>query len=316
MGSVDRHFARVALCVCLLLAGAALLPSSALAIDAPSVAASAPQSPAVDDEAARLRAMLQQESPGLITDTPQTEAAWVQLAQREFAAAGNRIDRAQLLVVVDRNPRAQEMRIVLAQPAGPWASLGGVKVSTGRPQGFEHFLTPTGVFRHTDRILDWRAEGTFNAHHVRGLGVAGMRVWDFGWQRAFKGWGAPGDIGRMRLLMHATDPARLQRRIGRPASDGCIRLPDVMDRFLDAHGVLDADYERAARRNPRFAQLLLPDRTPTPLAGDTLVVIDSSGNPPLAELGNRAAEAQPAPRHPPRHASRGHIRIASAHRHR
>ena len=45
------------------------------------------------------------------------------------------IDRPQLLVVVDRNPRVQQMRLVLAQPQGQWKDLGGTKVSTGRPVG-------------------------------------------------------------------------------------------------------------------------------------------------------------------------------------
>jgi hypothetical protein len=80
----------------------------------------------------------------------------------------------------------------------------------------------------------------------------------------------------MRLLLHATDPATLERRIGRAASDGCVRIPTAMDRFLDEHGVLDRDYEKAAQSNTRFADLLLPDRTPTPLAGNALVIIDSS----------------------------------------
>jgi hypothetical protein len=55
-----------------------------------------------------------------------------------------------------------------------------------------------------------------------------------------------------------------------------VRIPDAMNRFLDRHGILDADYERAARRDRRFAALLMPDRTPTPLAGNLLVVIDSA----------------------------------------
>ena len=83
----------------------------------------------------------------------------------------------------------------------------------------------------------------------------------------------------MRLLLHATDPATLERQIGRAASDGCVRIPTAMNRFLDAHGVLDRDYERAAQRNARFAALLLPERTPTPLAGNALVVIDSAETP-------------------------------------
>lgn len=65
-----------------------------------------------------------------------------------------------------------------------------------------------------------------------------------------------GGEGNIRLLLHATDPDYLEHRRGRPASKGCVRIPAAMNRFLDRHGVLDADYERAA--------------------GDALVVIDSS----------------------------------------
>ncbi len=236
----------------------------------------------------------------MIVDTPDSARAWIEYAQAAIAPGGYKIDRPQLLVVVDRNPHVQQMRIVLARPDAPWQSLGGSKVSTGRPRGFEHFLTPTGVFPHTDRILDWRAEGTFNENHVRGLGMEGMRVWDFGWQRAVKGWGPPGGVGTMRLLLHATDPATLERRIGSAASDGCVRIPTAMNRFLDLHGVLDSDYEQTAQRNARFAALLLPGRTPTALAGSALVIIDSSEDPalqgsttpPAAALNQGSAPAQ------------------------
>ena len=188
------------------------------------------------------------------------------------------IDWPQLLVVVDRNPDIQQMRIVLARPDGEWHSLGGTKVSTGQTGRRDYYLTPTGVFLHTDLILDWRAQGTFNAQHIRGLGLKGMRVWDFGWQRTVKGWGTE-EEGDIRLLLHATDPDALERRLGRPASKGCVRVPAAMNRFLDRHGILDADYERAARDDPAFEALLLSDRTPTPLAGNALVVVDSSDSP-------------------------------------
>ena len=49
-----------------------------------------------------------------------------------------------------------------------------------------------------------------------------------------------------------------------------------MNRFLDRHGILDADYEQVAKGDPRFEALLLPTRAPTPLAGNALVVVDSS----------------------------------------
>jgi hypothetical protein len=143
------------------------------------------------------------------------------------------------------------------------------------------YLTPTGVYLHADLILDWRAEGTFNAQHIRGLGLKGMRVWDFGWQRTAKGWGT-GEEGDIRLLLHATDPDALERRLGRPASKGCVRIPTAMNRFLDRHGILDADYERAAKDDAAFDALLLPDRRPTPLAGNALVVVDSSDAPAAA----------------------------------
>jgi hypothetical protein len=318
---------------------AGLVLAAALCLASPTTGSAAPaaaeasgtpatQSPTVDEEAAGLAQALRQEVPGLISDTPESAQAWIAYAQTVIAPAGYKVGRPQLLVVVDRNPRVQQMRIVLARPDGAWQSLGGAKVSTGLPRGFEHFLTPTGVFLHTNRIVDWRAEGTYNENHVRGLGAEGMRVWDFGWQRALKGWGPPGGLGKMRLLMHATDPATLERRIGRPASDGCVRIPTAMNHFLDIHGVLDADYERAARQNVRLAALLRPDRAPTPVAGDALVIIDSAGSStsaPPQEIPNQtsapvqplapAAEA-PARRGAKRHAAVHHSDRSGSHSHR
>ena len=242
----------------------------------------------VEGEAARLRAALHREVPNLIVDTPESEKDWLVRAHYAVAASHLEISRAQLLVVVDRNPAVQQLRVVLARPEANWESLGGTKVSTGQTGRFDYYVTPTGVFLHTDAILDWRAEGTYNAQHIRGLGVKGMRVWDFGWQPAEKGWGI-GETGEIRLLLHATDPAYLERRLGQAASKGCVRTPAAMNRFLDRHGVLDADYERAAKDDPRFAALLLPDRTPTPLAGDALVIVDSSE--PLPVAGQRSPAA-------------------------
>jgi len=58
-----------------------------------------------------------------------------------------------------------------------------------------------------------------------------------------------------------------------------VRIPTTMNRFLDRHGILDVDYERAAKDERRFLALLLPGRSPTPLAGNMLVVVDSSEPP-------------------------------------
>jgi hypothetical protein len=62
------------------------------------------------------------------------------------------------------------------------------KVSTGQAGRRGYFITPIGAFQHTDDILDYRALGTFNENHIRGLGMKGTRVWDLGWQTAERGW--------------------------------------------------------------------------------------------------------------------------------
>ncbi|WP_343713219.1 L,D-transpeptidase [Inquilinus sp.] len=236
----------------------------------------------VDAEFARLRATLAQEVPGAIADLPEAGQHWAGLAQRAIAARGQAIRRPQLVMVVDRNPAVQEMRLVLARPSGPWRSMGGTRVSTGQEGRHGYFITPTGVFPHTDAILDWRAEGTFNANGIRGLGLRGMRVWDFGWQAAERGWDADGSTAEIRLLVHATDPDTLEQRLGRPASKGCVRVPGPMNVFLDRHGILDSDYEAAAKADPRYEAVLRPDRTPTPLAGNMLVIVDSAQGPMAA----------------------------------
>ena len=105
-----------------------------------------------------------------------------------------------------------------------------------------------------------------------------------------KGWtevaGKPDRIP-IRLMLHATDPDKLEQRLGRPASQGCVRVPATMNRFLDRHGVLDADYERAATTDIKFRALLLPGREPSPLAGNTLIVVDSSERPQVVAVSAR-----------------------------
>ena len=269
-----------------------LLFASLLAVQARGQSPAAPIAPAmpppnagnnIESEIARLRLALAREVPHLIRDEPARAAEWVALARAQLAAGGDKIERAQLMVAVDRNPRVQQMRILLARSNGPWQDLGGTKVSTGQAHRVGYFITPRGVFKHTDVILDWRAEGTFNENHIRGLGLKGMRVWDFGWRKARRGWGNVPEEDDIVLLLHATDPVYLEPRLGHPASKGCVRIPAAMNRFLDRHGVLDREYEIAAKSDIRFRALLRPDRTPTPLAGDRMVVFDSAE--PAASVG-------------------------------
>ena len=253
--------------------GTAVLPTAA------ATPAGAMTPAAIAAELARLRAALAAEVPQAIVPAPERDRQWIARAQAVIATEGLPLDPPQLLVVIDRNPEVQELSVMLAGPDGAWEVIGGSRVSTGSAGRRDYYITPVGVFLHTDAILDWRAEGTFNENHIRGLGLRGMRVWDFGWVPARKGWRADGETGDIRLLLHATDPDVLEARLGQPASKGCVRVPAAMNRFLDRHGVLDADYERAAVSDARFRALLAPERDPTPLAGHALLVIDSSGTP-------------------------------------
>jgi hypothetical protein len=238
-------------------------------------------------EADALQAAMAREVAGVMLPGRTLSDAVATRAIAMMRGAQRGIEGPQLVIVVDRNPAVERLYVMLAQSGGPehWRALGAVRVSTGQAGRKEYYITPVGVFGHGNEILDFRAQGTFNEHHVRGLGLAGMRVWDFGWQWAVKGWHTDGAGGDIRLQMHATDPDLLERRLGRPASEGCVRVSSSMNRFLDRHGVLDADYEAQAPHNASLRALLAPDRAPTRLAGRLMVVIDSSlpiDTPPTA----------------------------------
>ncbi|HVY15349.1 MAG TPA: hypothetical protein VHB27_08980 [Rhodopila sp.] len=291
-GRTTRHLGLACAIALLALGGCTQAPVTEAGPPAQPPAAAISAQAAVAAEVARLQADLMREVPQAIPPDPVSDRVWIALAKQRLAASAVVIDQAQVIVVVDRNPRVQQLRIIAAQPAdGPWSVIGGSKVSTGQAGRRGYFITPTGVFPHLTDILDYRALGTFNENHIRGLGRKGMRVWDFGWQTAEKGWQPDHETGEIRLLVHATDPDYLEQRLGHPASKGCIRVPASMNRFLDFHGILDADYERAAAQDARLAEILLPDRRPTELAGRLLVVVDSSPDSAEASvrLGGRTA---------------------------
>ncbi len=242
-----------------------------------------PAGPAVNgtasasDSADGLRAAMAAEVANLLPPSRVHAANTAWRAAGMLRLAGQQIDTPQLVVVVDRNPAVETLSLMLARPGAPdgWQLIGAAHVSTGQSGRKDYYITPIGVFAHTDAILDFRALGTYNEHHVRGLGLAGMRVWDFGWQWALKGWHTDNAGGDIRLQMHATDPKLLEGRLGRPASEGCVRVSSSMNKFLDRHGVLDTDYERVAVTDVRFNALLAANRTPTRLAGRLLIVIDT-----------------------------------------
>ena len=88
-----------------------------------------------------------------------------------------------------------------------------------------------------------------------------------------RGWGAGGK-SIMRLQMHATDPDFLEKRLGEPASNGCIRISATLNRFIDRYGLIDADYEQVAQHG-RLPWVLCGDRTPVVTPGRYLVVVDT-----------------------------------------
>ena len=201
------------------------------------------------------------------------------LAEEALTRAGVTLAQPQYLAVVDRDPWVQAFLLLWRSAPGAYVLVGASPVSTGRPGSFDHFQTPLGVFEHTVANPDYRALGSPNSGGIRGYGVKGMRIFDFGWQRGPKGWG-DGAVSQMRLQMHATDPNLLERRLGTAQSKGCIRIPATLNRFLDHFGVLDAAYEEAARDGSKL-WVLDAQRQPAAGMGRYLLVVDSgrSGRP-------------------------------------
>ncbi|MBK7000065.1 MAG: L,D-transpeptidase [Rhodoferax sp.] len=179
----------------------------------------------------------------------------------------------QAVVLVDRNPNIQAAFVVLGTPGGYWSWLGASAISTGKTGSYEHFLTPTGVFPHTLDNPDFRSEGTRNKFRIRGYGVRGLRVFDFGWQMAERGWGV-GGTSQMRLQMHATDPDRLESRLGSVQSEGCIRISAKLNSFLDSHGILDASYQKAIA-DGQDLWVIKPNQQTIATPGRYLVIVDS-----------------------------------------
>jgi len=257
------------------------VPNAIAAPLAANPAVVVPPLPALDNdaarrEAARLTGLMRTDIPFFTMFTPAARDRWLALAHQQVEQTNTIIDRAQIVMVVDRNPLVQRVCFVLALPNGDWSVIGGTRVSTGQSGRKYYYITPTGVFENGVDRLGYRAEGTKNENGIRGIGAKGMRVWDMGWQWATKGWLPSHEKGEIRLEIHATDPDFLESRLGRPASEGCIRVPAKLNVFMDHYGILDAEYEQAASYDIRFRALLPKNRQPTSIAGDLVVVVDSS----------------------------------------
>lgn len=202
------------------------------------------------------------------------QRAYAERLAQALSAAGLHELAPQHVLLVDRHPLVQAVLLYRVTPSGRLAFAGASPVSTGQPGSYEHFATPLGVFEHTLANPDFRAEGTRNENGVRGYGLEGRRVFDFGWVDAPKGWGDRAE-SVMRLQVHATDPDLLEPQLGRPRSKGCIRIPAALDEFLDRRGILDLEYLAAADAGASL-WVLRADRDPTRWPGKYLVVIESA----------------------------------------
>ena len=165
---------------------------------------------------------------------------YAQLLASTLGEAGISQLPPEYVVLVDRSPRVQAAMIFWEAPDGPFHFIGATPVSTGLPGTYEHFETPLGVYDHVTDNPDFRAEGNLNEFGIRGYGVQGMRIFDFGWVTAPKGWGNRA-LSQMRLQLHATDPDRLDSRLGTAQSKGCIRTTGSFNTFLDRYGILDGN---------------------------------------------------------------------------
>ncbi|MEO7337922.1 MAG: murein L,D-transpeptidase [Caldimonas sp.] len=224
---------------------------------------------------------------------------YIAMLRKSLAEGGHPDPVAQSFVGVDRSAHVQAAFVILKAPVGSWNWIGATSVSTGKTGSFDHFLTPLGVFPHALDAPDFRALGTLNQNRIRGYGVRGRRVFDFGWQLAERGWGK-GGTSKMRLQMHATDPHVLEGRLGGVASEGCIRIPAKLNVFLDRHGILDADYEQA-QAGGDVQWILKPDRQTIDWPGRFMVIVDSQSlvRPAWSRPPGAGSQPMGAPALPP-----------------
>lgn len=183
---------------------------------------------------------------------------------------------SQYFIVVDSSVKKQNLML------GYWDSTNQAfqlspnmtKVSTGRTGSAQHFITPTGWVEQLPENGTYRAEGTKNENGIRGYGIKGMRVWDFGWQNATTGWLKKPEVRQIRMQMHATDPQYLEQRLGTPASQGCLRLSAETNQFLDKYAIIDRNIEQS-----KIKWALKKERTPVTNEGSFVLVVNTESTP-------------------------------------
>jgi hypothetical protein len=206
-------------------------------------------------------------------ELPAHEAKYYEeLIQAALLRADISLITPQYLLVIDRNPYVQVSLLAWRSAQGEFRWIGVSPVSTGIPGFLNHFETPTGVFAHTLTNPDFRSDGAATDDASCTYGPKGMRVFDFGLHKAPRGWG-DGALASMRLQMHS-DFDTVEFRLGVAQTRGCIHIPESLNRFLDRYGVIDAEYEQAARER-RTPSVLDPRRQTVSDPGRYLIVIDS-----------------------------------------
>jgi len=227
------------------------------------------------DDGRKLAPLFEQQVTRRLEVPPTEQEHYAQLLMSALNDAGLSQLPPQYFLVVDRSPEIQAAMIFWKSPDGAFDLIGATPVSTGRPGTYEHFVTPLGVYEHRISNPDFRSRGTRNKFGIRGYGARGMRIFDFGWVRAPKGWGDQA-LSRLRLQVHATDPNRLDPRLGTVQSEGCVRTTASFNVFLDHYGILDGDYEHSTKG--QRSSVLSSNRAPTPWSGRYLVVVDSQSH--------------------------------------
>jgi hypothetical protein len=280
-------------------AGAAIAAACSVAPAAFAEADAAIPGVEVEDAGPPLAAAFEREVTPRLHPPADVEAAYADRLEQVLRNAQAQPAQPEFVVLVDRSRAIQSLMVWWGGGGQPWRLVGAAPVSTGLAGRYEHFETPWGLFVHDLSNPDFRAEGTPNELGIRGYGSKGARVFDFGWVAAAKGWGDRG-LSVMRLQLHATDPDRLEQRLGTAQSKGCIRTSASLNRFLDQHAILDGDYDRALAAGATF-WVLREDREVTAWSGRLLVVVDSKAavrpdwsRPPASASRRRAAPAASA----------------------
>lgn len=191
------------------------------------------------------------------------------IAKLENSNYQDKLTISQYFVASDRNPKKQNAALVFWDNENKnFEVYGYTKVSTGSVR-IKHFFTPLGWFENITSNGSYRAQGTKNENGIRGYGNKGMRVWDFGWTPSSSGVVKNLNID-IRFQMHATDPNFLESRLGRPDSQGCLRVHSTFNKFLDNYGIIDKNYES------ENYWVLNKKRTPAQNAGSWLYIFDTS----------------------------------------